>query len=89
MVPTSDIMRGVAEKAKPERGQLALLAILAGFFVLAALPDDHGAVRLAGVSLLWWYGGLAGPVLAVAAAVLSAGRGSSAKRAGAPPPPPH
>ena len=43
---------------------LLLLAVLATFPVIAALPHQIGAIRLAGLSLLWWYGGVIAPVLA-------------------------
>jgi hypothetical protein len=70
----SDIMRAVAKKAKPERppAPLLLLLLLAGFLVLAAIPDDRASVRVAGMSVLWWYGGLVAPVLAVVIATLGA-----------------
>lgn len=83
----SDIMRAVPRKAKPEGASAILLALLAAFLVLAGLPDDRGGVRVAGVSLLWWYGGLVGPVLAVAVALLWGGRSRGASDAGAGPPP--
>jgi hypothetical protein len=43
---------------------LALGLVLAGLALLVAGPFDLGAVRVAGVSLLWWYGGAVAPVLA-------------------------
>ena len=43
---------------------VVLLLLLAAFPVIAALPDQMGAIRLAGLSLLWWYGGVVAPVLA-------------------------
>ena len=48
---------------------LLLLAVLATFPVIAALPHQSGAIRLAGLSLLWWYGGVIGPMLAAVIAV--------------------
>lgn len=48
-----------------------LLLLLLGFPLLSLLPNDVGAVRLAGVSLLWWYGGLLVPVLAGVIAVIA------------------
>jgi hypothetical protein len=47
-------------------GILALLADVLFALVLAGGPDSLGAIRLAGVSLSWWYGMLAGPLLAAA-----------------------
>lgn len=38
--------------------------VLAGLAFLALGPFDVGAVRVAGVSLLWWYGGAVAPVAA-------------------------
>lgn len=69
----SDIMRAVAPKTKPEWAPALLLVLLAGFLALAAAPDDRASTRVAGMSLLWWYGGVVGPVLAAAVAVLRPG----------------
>ena len=46
------------------RGLFALLLILAALPALFLAPFDLGAVRIAGVSLAWWYGGAVGPLLA-------------------------
>ena len=43
-----------------------LLVLLAGAPLLALAPAAPGAVRVAGVSLLWWYTGLVAPLLATA-----------------------
>ena len=43
---------------------LLLLLVLVVFPVIAALPNQVAAIRLAGLSLLWWYGGVIAPVLA-------------------------
>ncbi len=43
---------------------LLLLLVLVVFPVIAGLPNQVGAIRLAGLSLLWWYGGVIAPVLA-------------------------
>jgi hypothetical protein len=50
-------------------GILVLVVLFAGGLVLARAPGDLGAVRLAGVSLLWWYSALVAPGVAVALAV--------------------
>lgn len=50
-------------------GALTLAGLLAGFLLLARLPLDPTAVRVGGVSLLWWYGGVAAPVLGWAVAI--------------------
>ena len=44
-------------------GILALLALLALVPLLAIVPSAPGAVRVAGVSLLWWYAALVAPVV--------------------------
>ena len=38
--------------------------------LLALAPAAPGAVRLAGVSLLWWYVGVVAPLLATALALV-------------------
>jgi hypothetical protein len=48
---------------------VVLLLLLAAFPVIAALPDQMAAIRLGGLSLLWWYGGVLAPVLAWLVAV--------------------
>lgn len=55
---------------KPATGILLLLAVLAGVPLVACLPNQIGAIRLAGLSLLWWYGGVVAPVLGVLIAVV-------------------
>ena len=47
------------------RAIVALLVLLAIAPLLALAPFAPGAVRLAGVSLLWWYTGLIAPLAAV------------------------
>ena len=54
---------------------LVLLALLAGAPLLALAPAAPGAVRLAGVSLLWWYAGLVAPLLATGIAIVVLVRG--------------
>jgi hypothetical protein len=44
-------------------GVALLLLLLLGFPLVATLPGQPGAVRLAGLSLLWWYGGVVAPLL--------------------------
>jgi hypothetical protein len=48
----------------------ALLVLLVGAPVLALAPAAPGAVRVAGVSLLWWYAGLVAPLLATVLAII-------------------
>ena len=52
-----------------------LLVLLAGAPLLALAPAVPGAVRLAGVSLLWWYAGLVAPLLATGIAIVVLVRG--------------
>ena len=62
-------MRAVAKKSS----SLLLLAVLAIFAVLVALPGDVAQIRLGPLSLLWWWGGVLGP-LAAGLAALAQGR---------------
>jgi hypothetical protein len=50
---------------------VVLLVLLLGAPLLALAPASPGAVRIGGVSLLWWYAGLVGPVLASAVAIVA------------------
>jgi hypothetical protein len=51
-------------------GIAALLALLAVVLLLALAPAAPGAVRVAGVSLLWWYAGVAVPVASTVLATI-------------------
>jgi hypothetical protein len=53
----------------------ALLVLLAGAPLLALAPAAPGAVRVAGVSLLWWYAGVVAPLLATIVAIIVLARG--------------
>ena len=53
----------------------ALLVLLVGAPVLALAPTAPGAVRVAGVSLLWWYVGVVAPLLSTGIAIACLGRG--------------
>lgn len=44
---------------------LVLLVLLAAAPALAVLPFDPASVRMAGVSLFWWYSAVAAPCAAV------------------------
>lgn len=57
-------MRAVAKKSS----SLLLLAVLAVFALLVALPGDVAQIRLGPLSLLWWWGGALGPLAAALAA---------------------
>jgi hypothetical protein len=50
-------------------GVLLLGSLLAGFLLLGALPNQVAGVRVAGLSLLWWYGGVLAPVMAMLVAI--------------------
>ena len=58
-----------AAARRPPVGALALILLLVAFPLLALLPNGVAAIRLGGVSLLWWYGGVIAPALGWAAAV--------------------
>jgi len=49
-------------------GMLALTLLLVPLVLLAAVPGAPGTVRVAGVSLAWWYAGLVAPIVAAAVA---------------------
>jgi hypothetical protein len=53
----------------------ALLVLLVGAPLLALAPTAPGAVRVAGVSLLWWYAAVVAPLLATAVAIIALVRG--------------
>ena len=56
--------------ARGRRGAIAaLLVLLAGAVALALAPAAPGAVRVAGVSLLWWYVGAVAPVTVTVIAI--------------------
>lgn len=55
------------------RGLLGLLLILAGLPALFLVPLELGAIRIAGVSLAWWYGGVLAPLLAFVLTLASLG----------------
>src|SRR5215475_3478418 len=52
--------------AAPRRvGVAGLLGLLAGALVLMVAPGNPGALRLAGIGLLWWYAAVVAPLAAV------------------------
>ena len=53
--------------ARQTRAIATILLMLGGGVALSVAPFEVGTIRLAGVSLLWWYGVVATPVVAVAA----------------------
>jgi len=48
-----------------------LVLLLAAFPLLAMLPNDVAGIRVAGLSILWWYGGVLAPLAAAATATLA------------------
>jgi hypothetical protein len=50
-------------------GVVMLALLLAGFLLLGALPNQVASIRVAGLSLLWWYGGVLAPLLAMVVAI--------------------
>ncbi|OGK76974.1 MAG: hypothetical protein A2X50_15980 [Candidatus Rokubacteria bacterium GWF2_70_14] len=48
-----------------------LVFLLAAFPLLAMLPNDVAGIRVAGLSILWWYGGVLAPLAAAATATLA------------------
>src|SRR5437867_10943896 len=57
--------------AAPRRvGVAGLLGLLAGALVLMVAPGNPGALRLAGIGLLWWYSAAVAPCAAVLLATL-------------------
>lgn len=64
-------MRPVTRKASG----VFLLVLLAFFLVLASLPGDVAQVRVGPLSLMWWYGGVIAPALALIAALAGSARG--------------
>lgn len=50
---------------KRTTGVVLLSLLLAGFLLLDALPNQVASIRVAGLSVLWWYGGVLAPVAAV------------------------
>ena len=49
---------------------MLLLLLLAAYPLIGALPSEAGSIRIAGLSLLWWYGAVVAPALAWLAAVV-------------------
>ena len=50
------------QRVRIRLARAALVLLVAGLALLALGPLRLGAIRVGGVSLLWWYGGLAGPL---------------------------
>jgi hypothetical protein len=50
-------------------GVVLLSLLLAGFLLLGALPNQMSSIRVGGLSVLWWYGGVLAPVMGVLVAI--------------------
>ena len=50
---------------------VVLIVLLSVTPVVTVLPGSPGSVRVAGVTLLWWYAALIGPLIAAVTAVLA------------------
>jgi hypothetical protein len=64
-----------APRGRPRRHRVCLLlvlSLLAGFLLLQTLPSAPGAIRVGGIGILWWYGGLVVPLVAWGLALLAA-----------------
>ncbi len=60
------IMRPVTNRTA---GVVLLLLLLAGFLLLSALPNQMASIRIGGLSVFWWYGGVLAPVTGVLVAI--------------------
>jgi hypothetical protein len=58
------IIRAVATVAGRRIAIVVVLLLLAGAAVLVALPHRVAAIRFGPLSLLWWYGAVAAPLIA-------------------------
>jgi hypothetical protein len=57
---------------KPRRLAIrALVALVAGAFLLLVLPFDLAAIRVGPLSVLWWYTTVGAPLAAAAIAALA------------------
>jgi hypothetical protein len=58
-----------------DRGRRIAVVVLVLLLLLpplaTVLPGSPGAVRVAGITLLWWYTALVGPLLAAAVAAVA------------------
>jgi hypothetical protein len=69
-------------KEEPHNVAIAVLfLLLGGVLLLTVAPFEIGTIRLAGVSLLWWYGLAAVPVAAGTITVAALARAGAPRRA--------
>ena len=61
----------MATEIRRRAGIVALQALLGPALMLAVAPSQLAAIRLGGVSVLWWYSAVFAPVLAVVATVVT------------------
>lgn len=50
-------------------GVVLLCLLLTGFLLFGALPNHVSSIRVGGLSLLCWYGGVLAPVIGVLVAI--------------------
>ncbi|MBM4441599.1 MAG: hypothetical protein FJ027_14385 [Candidatus Rokubacteria bacterium] len=74
----------MSTRAPQKLAIVMVFSLLAGMTLLTMAPYEVGTIRLAGVSLLWWYGLVVTPAAAVLVTVVALLR---AVHAPAPPPP--
>ncbi|HUG36163.1 MAG TPA: hypothetical protein VML54_04380 [Candidatus Limnocylindrales bacterium] len=70
-IPSEARPRAAGDPA-PSRGALSavlLVALLAIYPALDLLPGAPGSIRIGGLSVLWWYGGVLAPIVGVAVVV--------------------
>ncbi len=78
------IFLDVSQATPAKTAITVMFSLLAGVVFLTVAPFEIATIRLAGVSLLWWYGAVALPVLAVTATVAALARGGARRPADAP-----
>lgn len=64
-----------------------VFVLLGGVTLLTMAPFELGTIRLAGVSLLWWYGVVVVPAVAVVTTVIALLRGHATSSAAPAPAP--
>ena len=71
---TVAIFLAVSTEAPHNVAIAVLFLLLGGMLLLTVAPYEIGTIRLAGVSLLWWYGALAVPIAAVTVTLAATAR---------------
>ena len=78
------IFLDVSKEAPLNVAIAVLFLLLGGVLLLTVAPFEIGTIRLAGVSLLWWYGVLAVPVAAGTVTVAALARRDAQPRSADP-----